>query len=210
MGPEARRSRSAQRPRHPTAQLLLNHVAVLLETTPMDAIHIATVLERSGVSHGSLYHHFEDFPDLVEQAVVLRFEQGLQESIQAVRGLLDCVDAADFREQAERLLLMLNEQGRRKYRLYRVEVFGAMQSRPRLAERVSEAQQRLIDAQGDCYVEFQRRGWFRDDVDPYALSTFTTAIFLGRAVDDVGRNPVDPELWNHVAMIAFRAVLFGD
>jgi AcrR family transcriptional regulator len=31
---------------------------------------IASVLERSGVAYGSLYHHYEDLSDLIEQAAV--------------------------------------------------------------------------------------------------------------------------------------------
>lgn len=57
-----------RRPPHPTAVKLLEITVDLLDEIPIDALSIAAVLERSGVSHGSLYHHYADFPDLVEQA----------------------------------------------------------------------------------------------------------------------------------------------
>ena len=58
------------RPQHPNAQRLLDVTIELLDSTPLEQISLATVLELSGVSNGSLYHHFDDFRDLVEQAAV--------------------------------------------------------------------------------------------------------------------------------------------
>lgn len=64
-----------RRPPHPTAVKLLEITVDLLDEIPIDALSIAAVLERSGVSHGSLYHHYADFPDLVEQAAVHRYRR---------------------------------------------------------------------------------------------------------------------------------------
>lgn len=207
-GPEHRRARRSKRPPHPTAELLLTTTVELLESAHMDELSIAMVLERCGVSHGSLYHHFDDFHDLVEQAMVKRFERGLVDSMEGVRTLLDSTDADDFRQNAERLIVMLNDPGRRPFRLARVEILGAMQSRPRLAEKVSQAQTRVALEQADLFAECQRRGWLRGDLDPYAMSMFAIAMYLGRSADDAVDQPVDPDLWNQVALEAFRAVLF--
>jgi AcrR family transcriptional regulator len=205
-----RSDRNAARPRHATATLLLETVLEFLETMHMDEVSMAMVLERSGVSHGSLYHHFEDFPDLVEQAVVMRFEMGLTQSLEYVAALLDAADADDFRQRMEALILMLNDQARRPYRLYRAEVIGNFRGRPRLAAKIGRAQQEVIEAQSSYYAEFQRRGWLRTDSDPTAMSTFTVALFLGRVADDITEHPVDPELWNDVVLRAVRAVLLPD
>lgn len=202
--------RDAGKPLHPTARLLLDTVIELLDTESIDEVALATVLEKSSVSHGSLYHHFEDFPDLVEQAVVERFEAGLLESLAAIEDLHGCADATEFRARAEALIVELHEQSRRPYRLPRLEVLGATIQRPRLAARIARAQQVQMEAQAAHYAEFQRRGWFRDDLDPMALSAFTTATFLGRGVDDIIEHPVDPERWTEVALTAFRAVMFPD
>jgi AcrR family transcriptional regulator len=195
---------------HVSARKLLDATLELLETTPIELVLLADVLERSGVSHGSLYHHFQDFSDLVEQAVVERFTRGLNESLSAIALLLESTDAADFRRRAEKVILLLHDQNRKPFRLARLDTLGALAGRPRLAERISSAQQVSIRKQAEYYEEFQRRGWFRDDVDPVALSTFTTATFLGRVVDDIAEEPVDPAEWNKVAMKAFAAVLFPD
>jgi AcrR family transcriptional regulator len=195
---------------HSSARKLLDATLELLETTPIELVHLSKVLERCGVSHGSLYHHFEDFSDLVEQAAVERFAKGLNDSLSAISQLLDSTDATDFRRRTEEVILLFHDQSRRPFRLARLDTLGALAGRPRLAERISRAQQVAIRKQADYYAEFQRRGWFRNDVDPLALSTFTTATFLGRVVDDILEEPVDPDEWSNVAMKAFVAVLFPD
>jgi AcrR family transcriptional regulator len=195
---------------HPSARKLLDAALELLEFTPIELVHLADILERSGVSHGSLYHHFEDLSDLIEQAVVERYTQGLNDSMSAISALLNSTDAADFRRRTEAVILHLHDQNRRPFRLARLDTLGALAGRPRLAERIGRAQQIAIRRQADYYEEFQRRGWFRDDVDPLALSTFTTAAFLGRVVDDIAEEPVDPAEWSNVAMKAFAAILFPD
>ena len=196
--------------RHPIAQKLLDVVAEMLETTPLDQISLAAVLERSGVSNGSLYHHFEDFGDLVEQAVVRRFTKGLDESRAAIAALLDCVEVEDFRRRAEEIVLLLHDQNRRPFRLARLETFGSLAGRPRLAERIGRAQFESTMKQAEYFAEFQRRGWFRRDLDAAAISTFMTATFLGRVVDDIAEEHIDPTEWSKVAMTAFRAVMYPE
>jgi AcrR family transcriptional regulator len=196
------------RPRHPNAQRLLDVTIELLDTTPLEQISLATVLELSGVSNGSLYYHFDDFRDLVEQAAVERFTQGLNDSISAIAELLDCTDAADFRQRVEHIILVFHDQDRRPFRMARLDTLGALATHPRLAERIGRAQEAATHKQGEYYAEFQRRGWLRNDLDPMALSAFMTATFLGRIVDDITMNPVDPAEWNNVVLTAFRAILF--
>jgi hypothetical protein len=79
-----------------------------------------------------------------------------------------------------------------------------------LAERIGRAQQEVSRKQTEFYAEFQRRGWIRDDLDPAAVSTFLTASFLGRGVDDTTEEPVDPHEWTKVALIALKSIVFID
>ena len=67
----------------------------------MESLSISMILERTGVSHGSLYHHFDDFPDLVEKAVVHRYTRSLKESLQVIDALLECTSADEFRQRVE-------------------------------------------------------------------------------------------------------------
>jgi AcrR family transcriptional regulator len=193
---------------HPNAKKLLDAAVELLEDTPIEQLGLAQVLQRSGVSNGSLYHHFEDFRDLVEHAVVLRFTKGLNDSLAAIASLRDSTDAQDFRRRVENIVSTFHDQNRRPYRMARLETLGALSSRPRLAERIGRAQYESNMKQAEYLAEFQQLGWFRSDLDAAAISTFMTATFIGRVVDDIATQHIDPVEWSRVAMTAFRAILF--
>lgn len=195
---------------HPNARKLLDTAVELLEHTPIERVTLANVLKGSGVSNGSLYHHFEDFRDLVEWAVVVRFTKGLEDSLAAIAALLDSGDAAEFRTRAEGVIRTFHDQNRRPYRMARFETLGALSGRPRLAERIGRAQFESTMKQAEYLAEFQRRGWMRTDFDPGAVSAFMTATFLGRVADDIAEEQVDPTQWSRVAMAAISAIMFPD
>jgi AcrR family transcriptional regulator len=182
----------------------------LLDVVSIDQLTITMVLERSGVSSGSLYHFYADISDLVEQAVVHRYTRRLKESLTGVRDLLDARDRDDFRDRAERLIRRSLTPETRVNRLDRVEALGAMQGRPRLGERIAHAQREITDAQAEMFIEFQHRGWLRADLDAVALSGFTQAVLLGQIVNDIAERPVHQETWIDVTLRALSAVLFPD
>lgn len=193
---------------HPTAVKLLDAAVELLDEVPIDAVSLAMVLDRCGVAQGSLYHHYEDLADLIEKAAVRRYSRGLLESLAALRALLECNDAAEFRRSAELLLVESNEQRRRPNRLERLDVLAASRTRPQLASAIGKAQRDVIEQQAVCLAELQRRGWIRPDVDPLVVSTLVAVVIFGRVVDDLSERPVDPALWSDVAVRAIFAVVY--
>jgi len=202
------RSRSV-RPPHPTAVLLIDTVIGLLEVESMETVTIAMVLERSGVSHGSLYHHFEDFSDLVEKAVVHRYIRRLNDSLDDIRRLLELSDVAEFHRQVGVISRDSFDPQRSRNRMERIEVLGATQSRPRLAASIARAQGDFTEEYAEILAEMQSRGWLRKDLSAHAIAAFIQAVVLGRIVDEVADRHVDFDDWNTVAMTAFRAILFS-
>ena len=53
---------------HPTKQLLIKTALELMETKLPTEIAVDEILTNSGISKGSLYHHFEDLAELLETA----------------------------------------------------------------------------------------------------------------------------------------------
>lgn len=209
MGTVSKRSQSAQVP-HPTAIRLLESAVDLLETVSPEKLGLAAVLEHSGVSHGSLYHHFEDFHDLVEQAVVERYIRRLAEGTGPIRSLLDARDGADMRARSEALFRQYIASDRARNRRDQIEALGSLRGQPRIAARMAEAQQALTEERSRIFAEVQKRGWIRPDLDPAALTAFLQGIVIGRVVDDIVDHHVDEDAWESVALTALRAILFGD
>ena len=66
---------------HPTKEKLIQTFLDLSKTNSWHDITSDMVLETSGITKGSLYHHFDDFGELIETVRVRRFSQWVDESI---------------------------------------------------------------------------------------------------------------------------------
>ena len=56
---------------HPTKSSLIECAADLLDKYRFDEITVEMILDRSSISKGSLYHHFEDIYHLLEAAMIV-------------------------------------------------------------------------------------------------------------------------------------------
>jgi len=95
-GPFGRQAKSAPQKIHPTRWKLIETALQFLEVCSPADITADLILDASGVSKGSLYHHFEDLTDVIDAAMIVRFAVGVNES---VKSLADIVSSAKSREE---------------------------------------------------------------------------------------------------------------
>jgi AcrR family transcriptional regulator len=195
-GNVVRRVQRSPKAPHPTKTLLLHTAVQLLATTPFEDLTIDMVLEASGVSRGPLYHHYEDFPDLLEHALVAIFATHVDESIEVFERAVDTATSkADLADRVNELTRVTQQPGRAARRMQRIVVFANAQNSPRLRSMLGEEQQRLTSAMADAMARAQAKGWINPDVHPRALAAFVQAYTLGRVVDDIDPTPVPPDEW---------------
>lgn len=186
---------------HPTRERLISTMVGLLDGDDPEHITADQVLSISHISKGSLYHHFADFEELLEAALIRRFSQNVDLSVDA---LLSIVSNANSSEEFLAMLgaLTADQQSptRSRFRLERARAAGLTFSSPRFHEALGVEQQRLTDAFADVVKEGQNRGWITTDVDPRAVAVFIQAFTLGRVVDDIAPDKVDPDAWVSLIM----------
>lgn len=191
-----RRERARQRPMHRTKVALIDTVVRLLETLPVEKITADLVLAESGISRGSLYHHFEDLADLHEHALARRFGAIVDASIEQVREVLETAQSThDIRKVVGAVNERIHDPERARLRAERFLVVAEAVRSERFRATFGREQQRLTEAQTDMFRAAQQRGWFRADFDPAAAAVLIQAFTLGRVVDDVSTEPVDPSAW---------------
>lgn len=197
------------KPSHPTRERLIETMATLLDGDDTEHITAEQVLTISGISKGSLYHHFEDFDELLEAALIRRFSQNVDVSIEA---LLNIMATATSREDLMGKVQALNahDQGaeRAPFRLERARAAGLTHSSPRFTRALGVEQQRLTEAFTDLIAEGQNKGWFSTEIDARAGAVFIQAFTLGRVVDDIAPEKVDPAAWTALTLRAVERV-FG-
>lgn len=187
----------AEKLTHPTKAKLLATVDSMLDEEGFDEVGVEHVLDVSGISRGSLYYHFEDFPDLVEQTLVERFAKAVDQGIELItRVVLDSSSAADVNEGLKRVTRVTQSAAQRPFRFERARLLGLAEQNQRLRERLGAEQDRLTQALADLFRESQQKGWLNDAFDPTAGAVLIQAYTLGKVVDDVTSEPVSEEDWN--------------
>jgi AcrR family transcriptional regulator len=181
---------------HPTKIKLVETTAKLLRTIDRSQVTSEMILQESGISKGSLYHHFADLEDLIEAAIIQRYARWVDTSIDGMTQLLNSAKSADD------IFLGLKEVTRRTQsddffpeRQNRINVLARANTSERFAKLLGEEQQRLTDALTDLVVKAQERNFYSKDIDARAIAVFIQAYTVGKIVDDFNENKVDPDAW---------------
>lgn len=195
---------------HPTRDRLITTMVELLDGSDPEHITADQVLTASGISKGSLYHHFEDFEDLVEAALIARFSVNVDATIEALTQILTTVSSKEELLSALRDLNLYNQaQNRSNFRLERARAAGLTYSSPRFHDALGLEQQRLTEAFTDLFIEAQNKGWMSPHVDARAAAVFVQAYTVGRIVDDISPEKVDQEAWMNLIMTVVEKALLN-
>jgi AcrR family transcriptional regulator len=195
---------------HPTKTKLIDTAVELLKNSPRSQISSDLILQTSGISKGSLYHHFEDLDELLETAMLVRYTDWVDSSIEIIMQIIArSKTPKDIYDNLVELTRFTQDPKRRNERIYRAEILGLAESSPRLAEKLAREQQRLTDALTDIIRDTQESGYFRKELDPHAVAVLIQAYTLGKVVDDYSLTAVDPERWNELINLVVRRVFIG-
>lgn len=201
--------RAMRNPHHPTREKLIDTAVAMLDDRDVDQLNVNEVLEVSGISKGSMYHHFTDFDDLINTALVRRFSRGVDEDLAY---LTEVITTTQTSQQFFAALDHLNEQvqtpKRADIRAERAMMLARARQHDDLLVALGAEQQRLTTAFADLFREAQSRGWFAADVDPVAFATFIQAFTLGQIINDVAPESMDYSAWQSLiqqVLLSLRA-----
>ena len=182
---------------HPTKARLIETTSQMLDGADPQHIRIDDVLATSGVAKGSLYHHFEDFPELLEVTLVFRFGRSVDSTTAIMNDYaLASTTKDEFWERMHEVTLLTQNPQLAHRRAERARTIGMAGSSDRLRASLAVEQERLTASIVDLIRAAQSKSWVNPSVDPLALALFIQAYTLGRAVDDVALTHIDSEVWN--------------
>ncbi len=191
-------SRRDQRTRS-TRERVIDVVLEMLEEGGEVAVRIDGVRDRSGVSVGSLYHHFGDRDGLIVAAQLRRFARYAEAEIAALSTIVERAgDVAEFRRAIRQLTRRTASELRAAERWGRIGVLGSTVGRPALLHEVRAVLTRLTDEFQAHVAQGQARGFFRSDLDARAIALFVESYSLGLALNDLDEHPVSERAWEKV------------
>ena len=196
---------------HPTKQLLLDTAVALIDESGPQGFTVDNVLETSGISKGSLYHHFHDFDDLISSAQVIRFSRSVDADIaQIIEAVRRSTTKEDFLGKVKGLALIASSEERRRERASRAVIIGSSWGRPEFRAALAVEQKRLTDAFIDLVREVTERGWVGHRFSPQVVGTFVQAYTFGRLIDDLVDDPVDVGEWGDLIQAVITNLLADD
>lgn len=196
---------------HPTKIKLLETVISLLDQHPIEAITLDQILEISKVSKGSMYHHFADFDELIELAEVKRFSLYVDASIyKLTQSIMHSNNAQELRADLQKVTRATQNPLLTVLRMDRVAAVARTGKSERFRAALGAEQQRLTDGLTEIVETGQDRGLVKPDIDARAIAVLIQSYTLGRIVDDIVDEKVDPEAWFKVIDKIADAVLLLD
>ena len=192
---------------HPTRVMLVDLAVAELDNMPPEEVTLEAIVSASGLTRGAIYHHFGDFAELIEAALVVRFARSVDESIVT---LTQVATSARTREEIlagiAAITAATQDPDRKSIRFARAHVLTLASVNPRLGAALDSEQLRLTDALAGLIADAQEKGWFNREFDPRAAAVLIQAYTLGRIVDDITTEPVDPAEWQRLIMRVIERV----
>jgi AcrR family transcriptional regulator len=193
---------------HPTKNLLLDTAVSLIDEFGPQGFTVETLLETSKISKGSLYHHFHDFSDVIEQAQVARFSRYVDEDIMLLVGLLrSATSREDLQTKFSLIVLGAGMPGRDAARADRATILGMARHSKKFADGLAIEQQRVTDVLADIAREMQERGWINKELDAAVVATFVQAYSLGFVLNDITSNPISIDQWSAFISMMLAKIL---
>jgi AcrR family transcriptional regulator len=154
-----------------TVDRTLDVVISILDSDGEASLRLADVSERSGVSIGSIYHHFGSRDGLIAAARERQFRDSL-----TYRGQTDAdtylasKTPAEFIARFDEMLRMSEAADVAAGRRRRFELIGAAARRPQDLPGVIALEAAYLDAGEQIRQVLHERGWLADGVEPRAFA----------------------------------------
>jgi AcrR family transcriptional regulator len=201
----------SQKASHPTREALITTVVHMLTSKNPEDLKVEEVLAQSGISSGSLYHHFVDFSDLIDQAMVLRYSSDIDASIASLDVLVQT--AHDIPSLASGLLattVRTQAPDRHIQRFIRAQTMVRAATHEQFRRALAPEQKRLTEAIADVLRKLQAKGLFHTSIDPHAGSIFIQAYNLGLIVNDVAEESVNHEAYVAIVSRMLEKTFFAE
>ena len=170
--------------------------------------NLENVLRESGVSRGSLYHHFGSRHGLITHCEAHLLKQTLKTENEGIRQLIESGKSGE--ELFSLLVILIRSLGSPaavEQRSKRIRTLAGSVENPALMRLIAESQQKGSQYLVESYQLAVDKGFIKPRIDLPALVYLTQSMFLGRVLVDIIRDEDLSASVNDAAIEALRYLM---
>ena len=171
-------------------------------------VRVQEISAETGVSIGSIYHHFGNREGLILAAYVEAYARGMREDLDSLVQVLDSVIVLDdVINLRPKLRDLTNSHFSKHSAMARIAILGGAAGRENLREMLTIEQTRLLLRLTQSIERLQQVGYLKPELTAHAMAVMILGMILGRAVSEVDAEPLDDEAWNDVLLEMLHGLL---
>jgi len=166
---------------------LLDVTIELIDEFGVDGVRLRDVMDRSGVTNGSLYWEFTNRRALIDAALAERYVRRLAERTEEAFARVDTTEKGIGSMLAPMIDAFAESAGSdlRAARADRVTVLAAALGDERLAQQVGQAQAEQITRLTELVADLQGRGRITTDVSARSVALLVQVVSVGLSALDL-------------------------
>ena len=194
-----------------TIEKLLEVTISELDRVGLAEIDIDSLLRKSKISKGSLYHHFGSKNGLLAAAEAQQFMKYLKREGETFRKLIeDCATKQKFVDLVAGVMKITRLESNLDFRKKRVRAIAMSFNDENLAQVLKNAQIEVTEYLAGSFQIAKDRGWVKPDTDLMALSYWIQGVFIGHVMLDITEQTEHEDAWSQVAFQALQPFLAAD
>jgi len=167
------------------------------------AVRIQDISASTGISVGSIYHHFADRDGLIRATHAHNYARVVAEDMPLVKNFIsELTGFEDLLGQYETMVTFLNQHFETQSALDRAAIVGTSAGRPLMRAELARVQHDLNESAAEVMELARERGMLKDHLNPRAAAMIALGLLLGRAVAELDTEPVSDTDWTRAALSA--------
>lgn len=194
-----------------TMAKLIEFASAELDRVGLANFDIDTVLRKSKVSKGSLYHHFGSKNGLLIAVETTQWVQYLESQNHFLRKLVEnCKSAAELLDLMTRVIEISGQKDNREFRKKRLRAMVFAQHDKELKALIKTKQIEASAFLAETFQIAQSRGWIKPNLNLLATAYWFQGVFIGHVMLDITDIDSLDDEWNNVAVASLKSFLVND
>jgi len=194
-----------------TRARLIHSTKSLINRLGISGVTSTLVLSESGVSKSSLYHFFQDFDELINEAQIQQYKEIDTSWHRNIRELSSTSSsAAEFYSGLVSALISFMIIQKQDIRYQRVTIIANSKNSLLLDNVIVQLQEELIVGLTQAFELAQAKGFLVGTYSPRSIAVALQALLFGKIFDDVLLDSMEDRDWVSLSLQIFKDAFLSE